>query len=316
MVWEPVPLFRAFMEFGLQLNHLLPLVDLHKAVVSPDPGPHKVVIPTQGIWGMAGVDGLNLGSVPTEYKYEVTVPGEQLNQEVKEEVQLLKVDVEGYEVSVFATAVSLFEEGRVKTLALEYSPGVYESRSLLKEYIEWPRVLSRLLDWGYTILHVPWPQAKGLMLPPHNVLKVVSRENLAYDLHDARLYANRQLGCPLPEPLKEFTLMWKACNHAQLDAHPKSFRSTFAHNTNIIATKNTSSLKVGGIVGVFPMDQPDTEFFTRSGAGLFGFVCALTENKYLVRFRCPCRNMTECGREHKLAEEWYRNHPPSVPESI
>eukprot|EP00884_Botryococcus_braunii_P020614 jgi/Botrbrau1/7236/Bobra.0021s0020.1 len=313
MVWEPVPLFRAFLEFGLQLNHLHALVDLHRAVVSPDPGPHKVLVPREGLWGMAGINGMNLRNVDEAKKYRVTAVGEQLDKEVSEEIQILKIDVEGYELSVMATAQSLFDEDRVRNLFLEYSPGVYETNAMLKEYIGWPRMLVRLQEWGFTLLHVPWHKAKGKMLPPNDRLDVITHTNLMYDLNDGRLLGEGTLGCPIPASLQNFSMWSFGCNTCW-DAHPKSFRSTFSHNTNVFATKNTTGFKVGRPVGTFLMDQAEMEYFTRTGVGMFGQSChTLKPISYLVRCRCPCPDLEECREEHRLAEEWARSHPPAVP---
>lgn len=60
-VWEPVPHFRAFLQYGLQLNDLLASVDVRAAVVAPNAGEqYEVIVPQQGIWGTAGIGGANI----------------------------------------------------------------------------------------------------------------------------------------------------------------------------------------------------------------------------------------------------------------
>lgn len=53
------------------------------------------------------------------------------------------------------------------------------------------------------------------------------------------------LGCFAPEELARLNEAWQSCNAIPEDLHPKSFRATFGHNTNIWAFKNRTDLKVG-----------------------------------------------------------------------
>lgn len=59
--WEPVPHFVAFFQFGIALNGLGHLIDLHETVVGDMTGQSlELVIPQRGIWGTASVGGLNI----------------------------------------------------------------------------------------------------------------------------------------------------------------------------------------------------------------------------------------------------------------
>ncbi len=70
LAFEPVPHFRAFLEYNVHLNNLHHLVDVRPNVVSHVNGqPMTMVVPSTGIWGTAGIDGLNI---------DKNIPGERL----------------------------------------------------------------------------------------------------------------------------------------------------------------------------------------------------------------------------------------------
>lgn len=60
VAFEPVPHFRAFLEYSVHLNGLGKLVDIRDNVVSSVSGVKTVmVIPAKGTWGTASVGGAN-----------------------------------------------------------------------------------------------------------------------------------------------------------------------------------------------------------------------------------------------------------------
>jgi hypothetical protein len=53
---EPVPLFRAFLEYSAARNHLSHLIEVLPALVAADAAvPYTVNVPLAGSWGQAGV---------------------------------------------------------------------------------------------------------------------------------------------------------------------------------------------------------------------------------------------------------------------
>ena len=68
ITFEPVPHFRAFLEYSLHLNNLQGRVTVLSSVVSHLAGQQlTMVVPSAGIWGTAGIDGLNIdSSIPGE----------------------------------------------------------------------------------------------------------------------------------------------------------------------------------------------------------------------------------------------------------
>ena len=72
--WEPVPHFRAFLEYNRQLNHLEDLIDIRATAVAEVSGViYNLTVPSRGIWGTAGIGGLNIDRYHTlavqEYHY-------------------------------------------------------------------------------------------------------------------------------------------------------------------------------------------------------------------------------------------------------
>ena len=98
VAWEPVPVFRAFLELGIQLNNFGHLIHVRAAAVSNESG--RVVrmrVPRTGLWGAASVDGLNVLRGSNEERggtYAAKAPTEALDDVVKEQACAMKLDVE------------------------------------------------------------------------------------------------------------------------------------------------------------------------------------------------------------------------------
>ena len=59
--FEPVPDFHAFLEYNLHVNGLAHLVDVRQLIVSAQSGIMlNMTVPSHGIWGTAGISGLNI----------------------------------------------------------------------------------------------------------------------------------------------------------------------------------------------------------------------------------------------------------------
>jgi hypothetical protein len=99
IAWEPVPLFRSFLQLAMQYNNVSHLIDLRTAVISDSPAGtvHKMVVPNRGIWGTAGIDGLNIdhhnAMRDDGMLKEIQVASERLDDVVApgDEIALLKV---------------------------------------------------------------------------------------------------------------------------------------------------------------------------------------------------------------------------------
>ena len=109
VAWEPVPVFRQFIEAAARINNLTHMIHLRPAVVSDVSGATvEVQVPERGYWGTASVNGLNVDPSIRGTKYTVRVPTETLDSVVTEQACIMKLDVEGYEPQVIRGAKRVF----------------------------------------------------------------------------------------------------------------------------------------------------------------------------------------------------------------
>ena len=91
VAWEPVPVFRAFLELGVRLNNLSHLVHVRAAAVSDVAGGNVTMrVPRKGLWGAASVDGLNVLRGSNEANsgtYAAVAPTETLDGLVAEQAR-------------------------------------------------------------------------------------------------------------------------------------------------------------------------------------------------------------------------------------
>ena len=151
VAWEPVPKFRHFIELGMQLNHFQAQVLVRPtAVADQDGGSYTLKVPQRGIWGTASIGGGNIDAyapqvsqcsgsgvaithpifhclckfpvrecwppcraIDNEGAYEVVeVAGERVDSLIKEDVLLVKLDVEGFEPTAFRSSTGLLDHYR------------------------------------------------------------------------------------------------------------------------------------------------------------------------------------------------------------
>eukprot|EP00798_Chlamydomonas_sp_ICE-L_P016730 gene16730-22999_t len=93
IAWEPVPRFQAFIKYALQANNLTHLVELREFVAGESEEDVEMSVPKSGNWGTASVGGINQYD-PNESEM-VKTSSERVDKVVKENVLLMKVDVEG-----------------------------------------------------------------------------------------------------------------------------------------------------------------------------------------------------------------------------
>ena len=146
VAFEPVPRFRAFLEYNLHLNGFVSLVQVSANAVSHTADKDvEMVFPSRGVWGTAGIGGLNIDKAITGSEsimsrviiiymkllkrynagenVKILVPSVRLEDVIKEDVLLLKVDVEGWEWSVLNGSSGLIRGSKVENVVMEYSPG-------------------------------------------------------------------------------------------------------------------------------------------------------------------------------------------------
>lgn len=76
---------------------------------------------------------------------------------------------------------------------------------------------------------------------------------------------------------------WSGCGFIPEDLHPKSFRGSFGHNTNVWAVRDRAGMPLGGPTGVFSLDQDLHEWFSQGVTGMGGRVCKDLQPNVQVR---------------------------------
>lgn len=313
IAWEPVPQFRAFLMYNRQLNHFEDRIEIRDTAAMNIGGMvYNITVPQRGIWGTAGIDGLNIDrAIDNRGDYEIVhALGERVDMVVQEEVLLLKVDVEGLEPAVMHSSTRLLDKHKVHHVVMEYSPGPWETGFRWKDYGELPQMLVNLLARNYTILHVPDSLARGalLQLPDWTgdmpAFQEVTQENMHYDLADVQQLLRGRLGCPKPPQLMQLNELWTPCSSIPEDLHPRSFRSAFGHNTNIWVMQG-NNFQVGSPVGVMGLQQNTREWYGRHPLllGMGYRLCQDLDPTIQVRHRCKCTNSTVCGTEARMVEK-------------
>ena len=262
VAWEPVPYFAAFFKYGMIRSQLVHRIELREAVVGETDGEElTIIVPNRGIWGTAGVGGMNIDpAVPNDGGYDhITRKAERLDTVVMadENVLILKVDVEGYEPYVMRSGGDwLLKQRRVENIIMEYSPGVAERNGNWDLHRAHGEMLLSLLSdssnnsssgdeedeegGGYQIGHVGWGLDSGDWDKPLPLMKQVTAASLKYDVQDSKRLSNGVLGCPMPSEVMEVAGRGKAvifgCQSLPEGLDPRSFRASFGYNTNIWAT--------------------------------------------------------------------------------
>jgi len=317
IAWEPVPLFRAYVNWALAINNVTHLVDLRPYVASSTRGQvMKMAVPTRGAdtWGTASVDGAN--NNPQRVGEWVTTTSERVDDVVSpsDHVLLMKLDVEGFEHEVLAGSSALFDRG-LENLVMEYSPYIAERLNDRPRERKYLGMLEELLRRSYRIGLLDDNISKPFKVPGSkvSVMKEVTPTNLMYDVKDV------ETGCLKNAPVEtlrvypswNYWFSWGCLQWRPMWSHPKSFRSTFFHNTNIWAHKRSlvppgepaPDFQTSWPVGILALEEDArTNFFSKvhihTGVGMAN--CIMVEPMNQVVNHCKCRDAKVCGEEEKL----------------
>jgi len=310
IAFEPVPHFRAFLEFNVDINDLRHLVDVRSNAVSVTAGEEmKMVVPKGGIWGTAGVGGLSVDFNDKEGVEEIMVHSVVLDDSILEDVLLMKVDVEGWEFSVFRAAQKMLP--RVRNIIMEYSPGVSERARDWEQLLATVQILSNLSAAGFRIAHGvdEGHPMHGYLEADLPVYREVSAHVLKYDQEDARRMAQDgggRLGCPIPEEASSIPTGYAVvgCGAIPEDINPRSLHSRVPHNTNLWASRDLHLQRVEGSAGMIPVDAPASHYFIEDynehHVGTARRDCTNMDPRLQVRHRCHCRVPEVCAAEEEL----------------
>ncbi|KAG2497657.1 hypothetical protein HYH03_004396 [Edaphochlamys debaryana] len=316
IAYEPVPLFHWFLEYNVHINDFATRIEIRSKIVSHEAGKAlTMVVPSDGIWGTAGIGGHNIDKSMEGKKYEIDVPSVRLEDEVQEDVLLMKVDVEGWEWAVLQGAEGLLSKFNVENVVMEYSPGVAERQ---RDYAALNATVRMLVDLlgrhGYRLGHIGDARVlREAFDQPVKPMREITLDNLKYDAEDVRLRRERQLakermggGAPRCGLAPELLALWGACFSSPESLSPRSLRSELDHNTNVWAVKGRSTplLALEGVVGILDPNDPPTKY-TQTNAldvGMGARHCRQLGPKVQVRHRCRCSDADVCGPEQALVE--------------
>ena len=149
---EPVPLFRSILNMNLNLNSRMPgKVEMVPYAIGLSSKEVRMFVPTTGILGTARVtsDYIESSDIIVQQKRIDTLLNEM---GVKENICMLKADVEGQEPDVILSAKYILEKHKIYNIMLEFSPG-YKKDGLNE-------MLSLLHSIGYCATVINWKWAK------------------------------------------------------------------------------------------------------------------------------------------------------------
>lgn len=251
VAWEPIPVFRAFLQTAARLNHVSHKIHVRDTVVSDVAGATiNLTVPTRGYWGTASVGGLNIEPAIKAPAYNVSATSETLDQVVREQACVMKLDVEGHEPSVLRGGASRFlKDYAPRAILTEYTPGVLERAHARGGLVEYPRSLRRLHDAGYALWHLAGAR-KGTQVealrrrPTLPSLPRISRRTIA---------AEELTAVNMARP--GFAMPW--------DLHPHALHAEFSHNTDMILSLDKDAIP----------DEREVGLWAEAPFGLGGGLC-------------------------------------------
>ncbi|KAG2497661.1 hypothetical protein HYH03_004400 [Edaphochlamys debaryana] len=307
--YEPVLHYRLLLLYNIHLNDLSSRITISDKAVSDKAGKVSIVFPYSGHWGSAGIEGINIDKGADAATGVEDALAVRLEDEVNEDVLLLKLSVEGYEAAALEGAERLFRTGSVKHLALAYTPGAAERWNKFDMMLRSPQALASMLQaHGFRAGLLPALEQDAFKgfdqpLPP---LQEVTVTNLQYDAEDVRRWKNGTLGCPLPAALQKLPA-WEQCFSNPESFSPRSLRSVMGHSGRLwlySAGAAPANLTLEGAAGIVDPAAPAETYYAtnKQGLGMGGRPCTTTDPKAQVRHRCRCTDTAVCGAEADAVE--------------
>jgi len=145
--FEPQPRLLPIINTSVLVNGLTERFNLHNNIISTDREARLKITYASGICtGCSTVTPASPGERNTENSF--IIDAIRIDDVVKEDVLLMKVDVEGYEVLAIESAIGVFEKYEVHNILVEWFPdrfphGVERGNKLLED----------LIDRGYKVRH-------------------------------------------------------------------------------------------------------------------------------------------------------------------
>lgn len=147
VAFEPQPRLLPIITTSRLVNGLVDRFTLHNNIIHVDPSQRLKIVYASGVCtGCSSVSPAGPDEKNTDNSF--IIDATRIDSKVKENVLLMKVDVEGYEALAIESAQGLFDNYEVKNILVEWFPsrfphGVERGNQLLEN----------LIDKGYKVRH-------------------------------------------------------------------------------------------------------------------------------------------------------------------
>lgn len=147
VAFEPQPRLLPIIRTSVLVNGLGDRFELHNNIVNTDPSEKLKIVYAGGVCtGCSSVSKAKPGEKNTANSF--IIDAVRIDEVVKEDVILMKVDVEGFEVIALESAENVFEKYNVLNILVEWFPDRFPH-----EIERGTRMLEKLYDMGYKIRH-------------------------------------------------------------------------------------------------------------------------------------------------------------------
>jgi len=147
IISEPNPYLIPVIHRSIELNHFSELIKVFPKIITNDERKNMKLILYPEHWGLSFVDNSN--NIQNSIGEVIDVETIQINNMVKENVFILKIDVEGHELSALHSAKKLFDNYQVKNIFLEWDK--VKGSSEAKQVLHWLHS-----QYGFEVFGLPY----------------------------------------------------------------------------------------------------------------------------------------------------------------
>jgi FkbM family methyltransferase len=145
--FEPQPRLLPIIRSSWKVNGVDDRTELFNYILSDKPGEKLGITYVETMcWGFSRVTPVNPGEVSSGNRF--IIESTRIDDHVDQDLLLMKVDVEGFEVKAIMSASNIFRRHKVQNLIIEWSAKRWPHP------ISWgDQLLEKLYDTGFTIRH-------------------------------------------------------------------------------------------------------------------------------------------------------------------
>eukprot|EP01097_Dermamoeba_algensis_P006075 TRINITY_DN382_c1_g3_i1.p1 TRINITY_DN382_c1_g3~~TRINITY_DN382_c1_g3_i1.p1 ORF type:complete len:447 (+),score=122.05 TRINITY_DN382_c1_g3_i1:85-1425(+) len=149
--FEAQPRLLPLFKFSIAMNGLEDQVTLYNNIITDQPTAKLKIVYQPGCWACSFVEPVPAGQDVVTNANTFLIPPVKVDDIVQEDVLLMKIDIEGFEVRGLESSKRLLTEHNVENILIEWSPSRWpRAQTTLQEGWQW---LEKLYDMGYVIRH-------------------------------------------------------------------------------------------------------------------------------------------------------------------